>query len=120
MRRHQRLLNSENHIGEDLGDVRAGVRADFEDAMVQALEDTLLDQNLKAFRNFIVKWRREWPDNYYRLMMAQDAWAWYTVHWLTCTLRRMGHRWEHSANRLKDEFNMDPQQIPMGQEFLYR
>ncbi len=120
MRRQHRLLNSENHVGEDLGDIRGGIRTDFEDAMVLALEDTLLDQRLTAFRSFIVKWRKEWPDNYYQMMMTQDDWAWYTVYWLTCTLRRMGHRWEHAANKLKDTFAMDPQQIPMGQEFLYR
>jgi len=120
MRRSGRLLESENHIGEDIGDVAAGVRADFEDAMVQALEDTLQDGRLDAFRSFTVKYRIEWPPNFYAMIQAQDSWAWYTVYYLTCTLRRMGPRWEHAANKLIQQFEMDPAEIPNGQDYLYR
>lgn len=120
MQRRVKLLNSENHIGEDIGDISAGIRADFEDALVQALEDVYQDGGLASFRDFLIKYRAEFPPDFWDLMRAQDAWAWYTVYFLTCTLRRMGPRWEHAANKLKDQFNMDPQQIPNGQEFLYR
>lgn len=119
LRRH-RLLESENHIGESIGDIAAGLRADFEDAMVQALEDTYQDGRLDAFRSFLDKHRLEWPEGYYSMCKAQDAWCWYTIYYLTCTLRRMGPRWEHAANKLKDQFGMDPAQIPTGQEYLYR
>jgi len=116
----QRALESENHIGEHIGDMPPGMRADFEDALVQALEDTLQDNRLEAFRSFMEKYRREFPPDTFALIRSQDSWAWYTVYYYACTLRRMGPRWEHCANKLMQQFGMDPQQIPNGQDFLYR
>jgi hypothetical protein len=114
-----RLLQSENHIGKDVGDLHPVLRADFEDSLVQALEDTLLDRRLDAFRSYLRKWRSEWPEFVYELCMTQDAWGWYTVYYYTCKLQRMMPRWEHAANKLKDEFGMDPNDIPPGTEFLH-
>lgn len=121
MLHRMRLLNSENHLGgESVGDVNPIVRADFEDALVQALEDCYQDANIRPLRNLMQKHRWEWPENFRALVLAQDSWAWYTLYFLTCTLRRMAPRWEHAANKLMHEFNMDANQIPDGNEWLYR
>lgn len=103
--RHK-LLDSENHIGEDMGDRSSFTRADIEDALVQALDDTHLDSKLDAFRAFLRRYGRDlWAGNsesqaLYLGCMSQDGFGWLTVHALTCELRRMGPRWEHSANWL--------------------
>jgi hypothetical protein len=113
-----RLLNSENHVGEDVGDINPLVRADFEDAMVQAVEDCLIDRKLSPIREFAQKWRLEFPSGFYEAIQVQDYWAWMFVYYTGCELRRLAPRWEHCANKLKDEFGFDPSQIPQGQEFL--
>lgn len=118
MLHRRKLLESENHVGEDIGDYATIIRTDYEDALVQALEDVYQDGRIESWRNFIEKHRSQWPPDFYDLMRSQDSWSWYTVYWLTCTLRRMAPRWEHAANKLKDQFGMDPSQIPAGQEFL--
>jgi hypothetical protein len=119
LHRHK-LLNSENHGLGDVGDLKAGVRADFEDALVQALEDCLRDGKTKAFLEFIERWRAEFLPQIRELCHAQDSWAWYYIYLLTCSLRRMEPRWEHAANKLKDQYNLAPNLIPEGTEFLYR
>ena|SRR5438552_297600 len=119
MRRLAALLNSENHTGEDIGDISPILRADFEDALIQALDDTLIDGRLNAFRSFLERFRIEFPPDIYELLTSQDSWGWYAVHFFTCMLRRMQPRWEHSANKLMHEFNVDPSQIPKGFDFLH-
>ena len=119
MLHRQRLLNSENHVGEEVGDVSPLMRVDFEDDMVYALEEVYMSGKLLPFREFVKKNRNMWPRDYCDLMLSQDNWMWYTVYFLTCTLRRMLPRWEHAANKLKDEYNMDPQQIPPGTEWIH-
>lgn len=121
MLRHHRLLESENHTGESVGEVSSLIRADFEDALVEALEDTLRDQKLGAFRSFLQKPVSRWmfPDGMKEMCLSQDAWCWYMVYYYSCTLRRMQARWEHCANKLKDEFNMPVEQIPQGQDWLH-
>jgi hypothetical protein len=103
-----------------VGDLSPILRADYEDAITQALEDTLYDGKLDAFRSFLYKYRSEWPIRIYELCLSQDSWCWYTVYYLTCTLRRMSPRWEHCANKLKDQFGMSPDEIPQGQEWLHK
>lgn len=121
MLRRQRLLESENHLGEAVGDVDSIIRTDFEDSLVQMLEDCHRDGRLNALRSFLQgPYRGEFPSSLVRLALGQDSWGWYMVHYYTCILRRMAPRWEHSANRLKDEFQMDPKEIPSGQEWLHR
>src|SRR5216684_1669263 len=118
LRRH-RLLDSENHTGEDVGDLDPIVRADFEDALVEALEDTLRDGTLGAFRSFLQKrWGREFPSDIVTRCLSRDDWCWYTVYYYTCTLRRMMARWEHCANKLKDLYETPVEQIPQGQDWL--
>lgn len=115
--RHK-LLNSENHIGEDVGDFNPLIRADFEDAIVEAVEDSLWRNSLKPVRDFATKWRSEFPREFYDLIMAQDSWCWMFVYYSGCELRRLAPRWEHCANKLKDQFNFHPDQIPAGQESI--
>jgi len=118
--RRQRLLDSENHTGEAVGDVDAIVRADFEDALVEALEDTLRDSRLSAFRSLLEKkWGAEFPRDVRTLAIRDDKYCWYMVYFYTCTLRRMMPRWEHCANKLKDFYLMPVEQIPQGQEWLH-
>jgi hypothetical protein len=121
LQRHK-LLESENHGLGSVGDLKAGVRADFEDALVQALEDTIRDGKTSAFLNFLNSptYRAEFAQQMRDLCNHQDAWAWYYVYLLTCSLRRMEPRWEHAANKLKDQYGLDPNLIPEGTEFLYR
>jgi len=117
----RRLLESENHLGgESVGEANPLVRADFEDALVQALEDCYQDSKIEPLRNCMRKNKDQWPADFRELVLTQDPWAWYTLYFLTCTLRRMAPRWEHAANKLMHEFGMDPQQIPAGNEWLYR
>jgi len=113
-----RLLNSENHVGEDVGDITPLQRADFEDALVQAVEDTLVTGRLAPIRSFMRLWKWEFPSQFYDLLMAQDAWCWQFVYYSGCELRRLAPRWEHCANKLKDDYGYDVSQIPVGQEFI--
>lgn len=118
LHRH-RLLNSENHTGENIGEANPIVRADFEDALVEALEDTIRDGRLDAFRSLLKKkWGAEFPRWLVNQCLTQDSWGWYTVYYFTCTLRRMQPRWEHAANKLMQQYGMDPQQIPQGHDWL--
>jgi len=119
VRRPLKLLNSENHIGENVGDANPLIRADFEDALVQTLEDVLVDGKLDAFRSFLRgRWGREFPAAIVEMCLSQDSWAYYTVYYYSCTLRRMMARWEHCANKLMVQYGMDPAQIPPGTEWL--
>jgi hypothetical protein len=111
-------LNSENHIGEDVGDRYSVLRVDFEDSLVRAVEDTLLDGKLNAIRDFFRKNRAEFPPQYYPLVMGYDDYAWEFVYYSGCELRRLAPRWEHCANKLKDLYGYTVENIPKGQESL--
>lgn len=113
-----KLLNSENHTGEDVGDFNSVIRADFEDALVKAVEDTLTDNRLTPIRDFFTKWRREFPPEVYEMCKAQDRAAWEFVYYTGCELRRLQPRWEHCANKLKDQYGYPVNLIPNGQDFL--
>lgn len=122
MLRHQRALEGENHIRNanghrcDLGDIPALLRADLEDSLVQALEDTHYDGKIHYFREWVQKNGRALgltPEGYQAILHVDTA-AWFTAHLMTCDLKRMGHRWEHSANRLWKEFGLDPSMVPQG------
>lgn len=126
MLRHQRALEAENHIklhnGHrcDLGDIPALTRADLEDSLIQALDDTHCNGRLDAFR----EWARKHggtmgihPD-LREAILHMDHYAWFIVHLMTCDLKRMAHRWQHSANKLWKDHNIDPQYIPQGNTLL--
>jgi hypothetical protein len=119
MLHRQKLLNSENHTSEDMWACRPLLqRLDFEDALVQMVEDCLMDGKLTACRDFLRKFKWEFPPNLYELFNSQDSWAWMFVYYTGCELRRLGPRWEHCANKLKDQFGFDPKDIPQGQQFI--
>jgi hypothetical protein len=113
----QRLLESENHTGELVGEYTPVFRADYEDALVQALEDTLYDSSLLPFRSFLKKWRLIvfWPEQFYLQAMHDDKYAWYVAYYMTCELRRMGARYEHAYNKLL-QMGVPKDDIPTGQE----
>lgn len=113
----EKLLDSENHVEEDMGDVKPLVRSDLEDALIQALDDCLVSGTLQPIRSYVRKYGRElWPVDLCEAVMGSEFAGWATVHGLTCELRRMMPRWEHSANWLKDN-GFTP---GTGGEFLYQ
>lgn len=119
MLRNHRLLNSENHTGEDVDLMPSLVRADFEDAIVQALEDTLRDGKLDAFRSLLrSRWGREFPRAVVDYALTNDGWCYYMVYFYTCTLRRMMSRWEHCANKLMLDYGTSPDEIPQGTDWI--
>jgi hypothetical protein len=97
----EKLLDSENHVEEDMGDVHPLKRSDLEDALIDALNETLVSGDLRPIRFYVRKYGRElWPSDLVEAVIHHDFAAWVTVHGLTCELRRMMPRFEHSANWL--------------------
>lgn len=122
MNHRQRLLESENHTGRDVGDIPNHCRRDVEDALIQALEDTHRDGRLNAIRDWVRRWalKSGLLDARTRdLLLVSDADAWQFAHAATCWNFRMLARWEHSANKLMQEFGWQPEDVPRGQEALY-
>lgn len=122
MLHRQRLLESENHTGHDVGDCPNYMRRDVEDALVQALEDTHRDGRLNAIRDWVRRWGVQCgllTHSLRDILLASDADAWQFAHVATCSNYRMLPRWEHSANRLMREYGFAPQQIPAGKEALH-
>ena len=115
----QHLLESENHTGESIGEYSPVIRADFEDQLVQALEDSLYDSSLSPFRSFADKWCRRvgWPDIFYLQLRHDDKYCWYVVYYMTCELRRMAPRYEHAANKLL-QMGVPKDDLPTGQESI--
>ncbi len=122
MNHRQRLLESENHTGQDVGEIPNHMRRDVEDALVQALEDTHRDGRLGAFRDWLERWsvKSGLLDPVTRdLLRMSDGDAWAFVHFATCWNYRMLARWEHSANRLMHDYGFSPEEIPAGKEALH-
>lgn len=122
MNHRQRLLESENHTGRAVGDLPNHQRRDVEDALVQALEDTHRDGSLNAIRDWLQRWaiRSGLLDYGTRdVLLASEPDTWLFVHMATCWNHRMFARWEHSANKLLQEFGFQPENIPRGDEALY-
>src|SRR5438552_8704213 len=117
MLHRRKLLESNNHTGEEMGEANTPLRHDYEDAFVQALEDVYQDNKLLPFREFVQKWARRagWLEQFVNLLKVDADFSWYTVYTMTRELRRMQPRWEYAANKLL-QLGVPKDQIPAGQE----
>jgi hypothetical protein len=117
MTRYQRLLESENHTKEHLGDCPPHQRSDIEDKFIQSLEDTHCEGRLDSVRTFLSRHSRDMglTEQMYLLCMHNDGECWSFVHFWTCNLRRMMPRWERSANVL---WQAGITELPQGVEYL--
>jgi hypothetical protein len=99
----QKLIDSTNHTLEDMGDWPNHVRMDRQAALMRALEDTLIDNDLRPIREYARRYRlpsyRE-DREAHEAIQHDDEVAWTVTHFLVCTLRCMMPRWEYSANWL--------------------
>jgi len=108
MRLPQKLIESQNHTSKYLGSEDAIIRRDFEDAMIQAIDDSLLSGRLDAWRDFLGKYARfvNWDEAEYLAMRHDDQTAWIVLLQWGCTLRRLGHRYEYCFNQLLSRFGI--------------
>jgi hypothetical protein len=119
--RHQRELNHNfNHTRHCLGSMPGYGRVDLEDAMIQAVEDTLYDGKIKYFRCYVERYGRDMglPSDMREAILHNDRFAWFNVFVLGVSYRRLVHRWEYCANQLMCEYEIDPSEIPSGKACL--
>lgn len=124
------IRNNYNHGFGDLGDVGpiGGKPSPIEDRLIEVLHDcvtapnlSLRSVNLRPFREFLRDFgpRAGWnPDNVALCLQSDDDCE-VTIHFTVCSLRRLSHLQEWSANWLLKR-GLPIEMLPSGQEYLGR
>lgn len=116
----RRAITQENHTREVIGDCVPFRRAEVEDDLVLAVQDSVLGQNLRPFRLFLDKHCRTlgWNEDDYARCKHNDAYCWGRVWSIGVYLRRLMPLYEHCANQLIWNGICDYRELPPGTAFL--
>lgn len=102
MSERKAFIRSFNHTGESMGDAWRNGRVDYEDALIQVVEDVILGGRIEPFRHWLRDWAPEvgWPEEHYKRCLHSDSFAWETVMQLGTNMRRLMPYYEYCANWL--------------------